>query len=95
MSNYINVKLRDGKDDDLKEWYNSLPKGIKSYVVREALREFKDNKNNILVSNDQSAKEEQAIKESIESEQEQENINEDSQKEMEQKNRSLIDNFVD
>lgn len=35
----IVVRLREGRDDELKKWYDSLPRGDRSRVVREILRE--------------------------------------------------------
>ncbi|QTL96579.1 hypothetical protein GM661_00630 [Iocasia frigidifontis] len=33
----IVVRFRQGRDDELREWYESLPKGDRSRVVREIL----------------------------------------------------------
>lgn len=35
--NMIVVRFRQGRDDELREWYESLPKGDRSRVVREIL----------------------------------------------------------
>lgn len=35
---FIHVRLRDGADDDLRDWYESL--GDKSGMVREAIRAY-------------------------------------------------------
>lgn len=36
----INVRLRQGKDDKLKNWYESLPEGDRSRIVRNILKEY-------------------------------------------------------
>lgn len=33
----IVVRFREGRDDELREWYESLPKGDRSRVVRDIL----------------------------------------------------------
>lgn len=48
----IVVRFREGRDDKLKEWYEGLPKGDRSRVVRDILkRHVKENsmgrKNNL------------------------------------------------
>ncbi|MEJ6952079.1 hypothetical protein [Natronospora cellulosivora (SeqCode)] len=41
----IVVRFREGKDDDLKKWYEGLPEGERSRIVRKIL------KNNINITN--------------------------------------------
>ncbi|MFW6016505.1 MAG: hypothetical protein ACOCRK_08705 [bacterium] len=36
----INVRLRPGKDDNLGNWYKSLPEGDKSRIVRNILKRY-------------------------------------------------------
>ncbi len=36
----ISCRLRPVKDDDLRDWYNSLPDGDKSRIVRNVLKEY-------------------------------------------------------
>ena len=36
---HINIRLRDGVDDELREWYKSLPNGDKSYIIRDILKQ--------------------------------------------------------
>jgi len=36
----INCRLRPGKDDSLRNWYLSLPKGERSRVFRAALKHY-------------------------------------------------------
>ncbi|MFW6016891.1 MAG: hypothetical protein ACOCRK_10675 [bacterium] len=35
----IVVRFRDSKDDELKEWYENLPEGERSRIVRNILKE--------------------------------------------------------
>lgn len=41
---HINVRLREGVDSELKEWYESLPNGDKSYIIRRILRKHLEKK---------------------------------------------------
>ena len=34
----INLRLKPGRDDDLINWWNSIPEGDRSYFLRETLR---------------------------------------------------------
>ncbi len=39
MDMKITIRLRPGKDDDIKEWYTALSSGDRSRVIRNILKE--------------------------------------------------------
>lgn len=43
----ITIRLRPEKDDDIREWYMSLPSGDRSKVIRDALKDFIHNRKEI------------------------------------------------
>ncbi len=40
----ITIRLRPDRDDDIKEWYQSLPRGDRSRFIRDVLKDFFNHK---------------------------------------------------
>lgn len=36
----ITIRLRPDRDDDIKDWYEDLPRGDRSRIIRDVLKEF-------------------------------------------------------
>lgn len=68
MSNPINFRLRDGKDDDLKQALNSLPSYVdRTEIIRKALRDyFFNNQKPITIKNNTAPQVNIPLKETIE-----------------------------
>jgi len=43
----ITIRLRPDRDDDIRDWYQSLPHGDRSRVIRNVLKEFINHKKDI------------------------------------------------
>ncbi len=43
----ITIRLRPDRDDDIRDWYQSLARGDRSRVIRDILKEFIDHKKGV------------------------------------------------